>query len=78
MRAHGSVACGPNLQVAVFRAVYTDVNARVQHFTHALAQRGPIASLSEEEGVLADVPNMTAGPRAWDLWRREIRETAGW
>ena len=32
MRAHGSVACGPTLQTAVFRAVYTEVNARIQHF----------------------------------------------
>ncbi|MGH8647789.1 MAG: class II aldolase/adducin family protein, partial [Burkholderiales bacterium] len=31
MRAHGSVACGPTLQSAVFRAVYTEVNARIQH-----------------------------------------------
>ena len=37
MRAHGSVACGPTLQTAVFRAVYTEVNARVQHWTLALA-----------------------------------------
>src|SRR5262249_11790639 len=26
MRAHGAVACGPTLQTAVFRAVYTEVN----------------------------------------------------
>ena len=31
MRAHGAVACGPTLQAAVFRAVYTEVNARIQH-----------------------------------------------
>ena len=36
MRAHGSVACGPTLQTAVFRAVYTEVNARIQHWTTAL------------------------------------------
>src|SRR6059036_696342 len=36
MRAHGSVACGPTLQTAVFRAVYTEVNARIQHWTMAL------------------------------------------
>src|SRR5690349_7748433 len=29
MRAHGSVACGPTLQTADFRAVYTEVNARI-------------------------------------------------
>src|SRR3954469_3113372 len=33
MRAHGGVACGPTLQSAVFRAVYTEVNARIQHWT---------------------------------------------
>src|SRR5687767_8283363 len=36
MRAHGAVACGPTLQSAVFRAVYTEVNARIQHWTLAL------------------------------------------
>lgn len=79
MRAHGSVACGPSLEVAVFRAVYTEVNARVQHFATALAKDGEdLAVLRAEEGVLADVPNQTAGLRAWDLWRREVKETAGW
>ncbi|WP_375257233.1 class II aldolase/adducin family protein [Citreimonas sp.] len=78
MRAHGSVACGPNLQVAVFRAVYTEVSARIQHWSHALAGGGPIAALSPAEGALADVPNQTAGLRAWDLWRSEIREQTGW
>lgn len=78
MRAHGSVACGPTLQVAVFRAVYTEVNARVQHWAVALADGGKMAALDEEEGRLADVPNQTAGMRAWDLWRREVREETGW
>lgn len=78
MRAHGSVACGPTLQTAVFRAVYTEVNARIQHWTIALAGNGPIAALSEEEGRLADMPNQTAGMRAWDLWRAEVRAKVNW
>ncbi|KKM17312.1 hypothetical protein LCGC14_1677030 [marine sediment metagenome] len=78
MRAHGSVACGPTLQTAVFRAVYTEVSARVQHWTTALAGGGDIAALSPEEGQLADVPNQTAGLRAWDLWRGEIKDQTGW
>lgn len=78
MRAHGSVACGRSLQSAVFRAVYTEVSARVQHWCHALAQGNPVAALSPEEGLLADQPNQTAGLRAWDLWRREIRDQMGW
>lgn len=78
MRAHGSVACGPNLQSAVFRAVYTEVNARVQHWTMALSNGGPMAALDEEEGKLADVPNQMACMRAWQLWRKEVREQVDW
>ncbi|MGH8621910.1 MAG: class II aldolase/adducin family protein [Burkholderiales bacterium] len=78
MRAHGSVACGPTLQTAVFRAVYTEVNARIQHWTAALGGKGPIAALDEEEGRLADGPNRTAGTRAWDLWRSQVRAQVNW
>ena len=78
MRAHGSVACGPSLQSAVFRAVYTEVNARVQHWTMALSGGGPIAALDEDEGRLADVPNQMACLRAWQLWRKEVRDQVDW
>ena len=78
MRAHGSVACGPNLQTAVFRAVYTEVNARIQHWTAALAGGKPMASLDEEEGRLADAVNRGACMRAWELWRRQVREQVNW
>jgi ribulose-5-phosphate 4-epimerase/fuculose-1-phosphate aldolase len=78
MRAHGSVACGPTLQSAVFRAVYTEVNARIQHWTVALAGGGTIAALDPEEGKLSDVVNRTAGMRAWDLWRAQVRSQVNW
>lgn len=78
MRAHGSVACGPSLQVAVFRAVYTEVNARVQHWAMALAEGEALAALDEDEGVLADETNQGAGMRAWELWRQQVRDVAGW
>jgi ribulose-5-phosphate 4-epimerase/fuculose-1-phosphate aldolase len=78
MRAHGSVACGPTLQTAVFRAVYTEVNARIQHWTAALKSGGNMASLDAEEGRLADAINETAGRRAWDLWRSKVRAEVNW
>lgn len=78
MRGHGSIACGPTLQLAVFRAVYTEVNARIQHWTQALAGGGAIAALSEAEGRLADVTNTGASLRAWELWRAEVRSATGW
>jgi HCOMODA/2-hydroxy-3-carboxy-muconic semialdehyde decarboxylase len=75
MRAHGSVACAASLQSAVFRAVYTEVNARIQHWTLALAggNGAPIAALDREEGRLADQVNEKAGVRAWDLWRSQVK-----
>jgi ribulose-5-phosphate 4-epimerase/fuculose-1-phosphate aldolase len=73
MRAHGAVACAPTLQSAVFRAVYTEVNARIQHWTIALGGGKPPAALDKEEGRLADAVNEKAGLRAWDLWRSQIK-----
>ena len=73
MRAHGSVACGPTLQAAVFRAVYTEVNARIQHWTTTLGGGAPMAALDADEGRLADAVNQTAGLRAWELWRSQVK-----
>jgi ribulose-5-phosphate 4-epimerase/fuculose-1-phosphate aldolase len=70
MRAHGSVAVGPNLRTAVFRAVYTEVSARIQHQATALG--GPIAALSKQEGALADAVNLKAAERAWELWAKRV------
>jgi HCOMODA/2-hydroxy-3-carboxy-muconic semialdehyde decarboxylase len=78
MRAHGSAACGSTLQTAVFRAVYTEVNARIQHWTTALAGGAAMAVLNTEEGRLADAVNQTAGMRAWELWRSRVRAEVGW
>lgn len=78
MRAHGSVATGDSLQTAVFRAVYTEVNARIQLSAIAIAEDGGIEALEPEEGILADEINKTAGMRAWNLWRMEIRSQNNW
>jgi len=78
MRAHGSVACGPTLQAAVFRAAYTEVNARIQHWTTALCGDEMIAALNQEEGRLADGPNEAASRRAWNLWREQVKAQVDW
>ena len=78
MRAHGLVACGPTLQAAVFRAVYTEVNARIQLWATALGGGTPLAALDAEEGRLADAVNRTAGMRAWELWRGQVRNQVNW
>jgi HCOMODA/2-hydroxy-3-carboxy-muconic semialdehyde decarboxylase len=69
MRGHGSVAVGPSLAIAVFRAVYTEVNAKLQVAASSIG--GPITFLDPEEGAKADKDNERAVGRAWDLWRRK-------
>jgi ribulose-5-phosphate 4-epimerase/fuculose-1-phosphate aldolase len=70
LRAHGMVAVGPRLAVAVFRAIFTVTSAIVQHQAHALG--GPIAALTAEEGALADVVNVQTVGRSWDLWKKRV------
>jgi HCOMODA/2-hydroxy-3-carboxy-muconic semialdehyde decarboxylase len=70
LRAHGVVVVGPNLRAAVFRAVFTEVNARVQ--LQATILGGPIAALDADEGRLADAVNLATDTRAWELWKRRV------
>ena len=70
LRAHGMVATGPSLPVAVFRAIFTVTSAHIQH--QALALGGPVAALDAEEGRLADVVNVQTVGRAWDLWKKRV------
>ncbi len=66
MRGHGDVVVGPTVQRTVIRAVYTEVNARLQ--TIALSLGGPITYISAEEGALRDRAGGDES-RAWDLWK---------
>ncbi len=70
MRAHGSVAVGPSLQHAVYRAVYTEMNAKLQMSATLLG--GPIAALDEAEGRLADAVNIAGVGRPWELWKMKM------
>ena len=70
LRAHGMVAVGPTLPVTVFRAIFTEVSARVQ--LQAALLGGAMAALDAEEGRLADVVNVATVGRSWDLWKRRV------
>jgi ribulose-5-phosphate 4-epimerase/fuculose-1-phosphate aldolase len=69
MRGHGSTTVGEHLRQAVFRAVYAEVNARLQ--SEAL-RLGPVTYLSDEEAAATTATNNTHIDRAWDLWRRRV------
>jgi HCOMODA/2-hydroxy-3-carboxy-muconic semialdehyde decarboxylase len=70
LRAHGVVIVGPSLQAAVFRAVFTEVSARVQ--LQAAVLGGPIAALDAEEGRKADALNLATVGRSWELWKKRV------
>ncbi|HKD58161.1 MAG TPA: class II aldolase/adducin family protein, partial [Hyphomicrobiaceae bacterium] len=70
MRGHGNVVVGPSVQVAVFRAVYTEINARLQ--AQALALGGPVTYLEPEEGAKADLIQQQVVMRPWELWKAKV------
>ena len=69
MRGHGSTVVGPSLERAVYRAVYTEENAKLQLTASAL---GPIEFLTPEEADLAMATNEGQVMRPWELWSRSI------
>jgi len=74
MRGHGDVTVGPNVRIAVFRAYYTDLNARLQ--SQAIGLGSEITYLSPEEGAKADQVNFAVLDRVWNLWKQKV-QTAG-
>jgi HCOMODA/2-hydroxy-3-carboxy-muconic semialdehyde decarboxylase len=71
MRGHGSTVVGENIQRAVGRSVYLDINARMQLDAIALANgERPIVFMDEAE-VAANV-SWQNYDRAWDLWKRRV------
>jgi ribulose-5-phosphate 4-epimerase/fuculose-1-phosphate aldolase len=72
MRGHGSVAVASGLEAAIFRAIMTENNAKLQTQAMMLSQGGPVAALSPEEGRLADEVNLKVIGRPWDYWKRQI------
>jgi ribulose-5-phosphate 4-epimerase/fuculose-1-phosphate aldolase len=68
MRGHGDVVVGPNVKRATIRAVYTEVDARLQAI--ALGLGGPVNYVSPEEGAMRD-KNPGEEGRAWDGWKEK-------
>jgi len=73
MRGHGDVTVGPSVKVAVFRAYYADIDAKLQ--SQAIALGGDINYLTPEEGAKADTVNLAVLDRVWNLWKQRIAPT---
>ena len=70
MRGHGDVVVAASLREVVFRAVYTEVNARLESEALRLGQ-GRVAFLNDEEAANATATNARVVGRAWELWKAE-------
>lgn len=66
MRGHGSTVVADGLQRVVYRAVYTEINARIQS---SAMQLGEVEFLTE--GEIAETVRVieTQVSRAWDFWK---------
>jgi ribulose-5-phosphate 4-epimerase/fuculose-1-phosphate aldolase len=60
---------GNCVEQAVYRAVYAEVNAKLQSQALGL---GEVTYLTAQEADLAAAANDTQIGRSWDLWRRRI------
>jgi HCOMODA/2-hydroxy-3-carboxy-muconic semialdehyde decarboxylase len=69
MRGHGAVVVGASVQVAVFRSVYTEMNAKLQ--AQAIALGGPVTYLDPEEARKAEVNVGATIGRPWELWKQK-------
>ena len=68
MRGHGDSVVGPSLPNAVFRAYYTEINARQQ--LAAITIGGPINFMTRAEALTANAAMLNASARPWALWRK--------
>ena len=69
MRGHGSVAVGASIKQVVYRAIYAEVNARLQSEAMRL---GEIRFLNERESMNATQTIDTVLDRPWALWKQRV------
>jgi len=69
MRGHGSTVVGSSIEQAIYRAIYAEVNAKLQMQAMGL---GEVTYLSEQEAAKAMATNDTQLARVWDLWSKRI------
>ena len=75
MRGHGMTVVGESVPEAVFRSIYTEMNARLQ--LKATQLDGPIEFLSDEEGRRSMASNRGTLERPWELWKSQVTPKRG-
>jgi len=70
MRGHGDVVVGASVEQVVFRAIYTEINAKLQAEALRLGE-GQVNLLNTEEAAKATATNNAVLSRPWELWKRQ-------
>lgn len=73
LRGHGDTVVGRTLQIAVFNAVYTEVNARLE--AEAL-RLGKVTFLNEVEAAKVGATNEGQVGRPWEIWKMRVLNKA--
>jgi HCOMODA/2-hydroxy-3-carboxy-muconic semialdehyde decarboxylase len=68
LRGHGNIVVGRSIPEVVFRAVYTEMNARLQADALRLGD-GRVVYLSDGEAAASMATNAGVLTRAWELWK---------
>ncbi len=71
MRGHGSVAVGSSIKQVVYRAIYTENNARLQAMAMPL---GEITYLTDGEARATAEMNDQHLDRPWQMWKRDAQQ----
>ncbi|SRR5579883_842433 len=69
MRGHGATIVGNSVKEAVFRAIYTSINAHLQPIA---MQLGEPKFLDQEEAVKTDELHHAVLDRPWDYWKNRL------
>ncbi len=74
LRGHGNAVVGPDVRVAVYRAIYTEANAKL--LLQAKLLGGPIKYLAPEEAAIMNASRTRVRPghgsdRIWELLKSE-------
>ena len=71
IRGHGNVVVGETVQQVVYRAIQTELNARLQ--LQGVMLGGPLIYLAPEEAAKVNArsgPDATQISRTWELWKQ--------
>ena len=73
LRGHGNVCVGNSIKQSVYRAIYTENNAKLQLQARQL---GEVTYLTDAEAVATSDMNDQHLDRPWQMWKRSVQQNS--